>query len=167
MIVAIRQIHPVFVGEVEGVDLRRCLTPDEAAAIEAGMDRYAVLVFHDQAISDEQQLAFSRNFGELERVTGGHIMKDSERRLSLDMADISNLDQDSKLLARDDRPRMFNLGNQLRHSDSSYRPIPAHFPLLSAPAIPSTGRNTEVADKRAAYVSLDEMTKREIEHLVT
>jgi alpha-ketoglutarate-dependent 2,4-dichlorophenoxyacetate dioxygenase len=167
MRVAIRQIYPVFVGEVSGVDLRERLTPEEAAAIEAGMDRYAVLVFHDQQITDEQQLAFSRNFGEIERAVGGHIMKDNERRLSFDMADISNLDKDNKLLARDDRRRMFNLGNELWHSDSSYRAIPAKFSLLSARAIPSTGGNTEFADMRAAYDALDERTKGEIEDLVT
>ena len=167
MSITIRQIHPVFVGEVDGVDLRKPLTAEEAATIEAAMDRYAVLVFHDQAISDEQQLAFSRNFGEIERVTGGHIMKDSERRLSFDMADISNLDKDNKLLAREDRRRMFNLGNELWHSDSSYRAIPAKFSLLSARAIPSTGGNTEFADMRAAYDALDERTKGEIEDLVT
>ncbi len=167
MSITIRQIHPVFVGEVDGVDLRKPLTAEEAATIEAAMDRYAVLVFHDQAISDEQQLAFSRNFGEIERAVGGHIMKDNERRLSFDMADISNLDKDNKLLARDDRRRMFNLGNELWHSDSSYRAIPAKFSLLSARAIPSTGGNTEFADMRAAYDALDERTKGEIEDLVT
>jgi alpha-ketoglutarate-dependent 2,4-dichlorophenoxyacetate dioxygenase len=66
MAVCIRQTHPVFVGEVSGVDLRQPLSRDEVAAIEAGMDRYAVLVFHDQNITDEQQIAFTRNFGELE-----------------------------------------------------------------------------------------------------
>src|SRR5258707_9443450 len=167
MSITIRQIHPVFVGEVAGVDLRKPLTAEEAATIEAAMDRYAVLVFHDQAISDEQQLAFSRNFGEIERVTGGHIMKDSERRLSFDIADISNLDKDNQVMARDDRRRMFNLGNELWHSDSSYRVIPAKFSLLSARAIPSAGGNTEFADMRAAYDALDERTKGEIEDLVT
>jgi alpha-ketoglutarate-dependent 2,4-dichlorophenoxyacetate dioxygenase len=166
MSVTIRQIHPVFVGEVAGVDLCKPLTAEEAATIEAGMDRYAVLVFHDQNITDQQQLAFSRNFGEIERAVGGHIMKDNERRLSFDMADISNLDKDNKVLARDDRRRMFNLGNELWHSDSSYRAIPAKFSLLSARAIPSTGGNTEFADMRAAYDALDERTKGEIEDLI-
>jgi alpha-ketoglutarate-dependent 2,4-dichlorophenoxyacetate dioxygenase len=167
MSVTIRQIHPVFVGEVSGVDLRKELTAEEAATIEAGMDRYAVLVFHDQNITDEQQLAFSRNFGGIERAVGGHIMKDNERRLSFDMADISNLDKDNKVLARDDRRRMFNLGNELWHSDSSYRVIPAKFSLLSARAVPSTGGNTEFADMRAAYDALDERTKEEAEDLIT
>ena len=166
MSVTIRQIHPIFVGEVDGVDLRKPLTPDEAASIEAGMDRYAVLVFHDQSITDEQQIAFSRNFGEIERSIGSNVIKDHERRLSFDMADVSNLGKDNELLARDDRRRMFNLGNELWHSDSSFRAIPSKFSLLSARAIPSSGGNTEFADMRAAYDALDERTKAEIEDLI-
>ena len=167
MSITIRQIHPVFVGGVSGVDLRQLLTAEEAAAIEAGMDRYAVLVFHDQDITDEQQLAFSRNFGAIERAVGGNVTRDEDRRLSFDMADISNLDKDNKVMARDDRRRMFNLGNELWHSDSSYRVIPAKFSLLSARAIPDAGGNTELADMRAAYDALDDGTKAEIEDLVT
>jgi len=166
MSITIRQIHPVFVGDVAGVDLRRPLTADEAAAIEAGMDRHAVLVFHDQNLTDEQQIAFSRNFGTIERAVGGNVTKDHERRLSFDMADISNLDKENKVMARDDRRRMFNLGNELWHSDSSYRAIPAKFSLLSARAIPSAGGNTEFADMRAAYDALDDKTRGEIEDLV-
>jgi alpha-ketoglutarate-dependent 2,4-dichlorophenoxyacetate dioxygenase len=166
MSITIRQIHPVFVGEVAGVDLRQPLTSDEAAAIEAGMDRYAVLVFHDQKVTDEQQIAFSRNFGTIERAVGGNVTKDQDRRLSFDMADISNLDKENNVMARDDRRRMFNLGNELWHSDSSYRAIPAKFSLLSARAIPSAGGNTEFADMRAAYDALDDKTRGEIEDLV-
>ena len=66
MTVTIRQIGPCFAGEVEGIDMRRPLTADEVAAIHAGMDKYAVLVFHDQDLDDEQQLAFTRSFGEIE-----------------------------------------------------------------------------------------------------
>src|SRR6266851_7926491 len=167
MSITIRQIHPVFAGEVSGVDLRNPLTTEEAAAIEAGMNRHAVLVFHDQDITDEQQLAFSRNFGAIERAVGGNVTRDEDRRLSFDMADISNLDKDNKVMARDDRRRMFNLGNELWHSDSSYRVIPAKFSLLSARAIPDAGGNTELADMRAAYDALDDGTKAEIEDLVT
>jgi alpha-ketoglutarate-dependent 2,4-dichlorophenoxyacetate dioxygenase len=167
MTIAIRQIHPVFVGEVDGVDLRDPLTADEAATIEAAMDRHAVLVFHDQQLTDEEQVAFSRNFGEIERAVGGNVTKDHERRLSYDLADISNLDKDNRVMARDDRRRMFNLGNELWHSDSSYRVIPAKFSLLSARAIPSAGGNTEFADMRAAYDALDDSTRGEIADLVT
>ena len=167
MTVTIRQLHPVFFGEVDGVDLRKPLTPDEVSAIEAGMDRYAVLVFHDQDITDAQQAAFSRNFGELERPGAqSNITKEKDRRLGLDMADISNLDRDNRLLGRETRQRLFNLGNQLWHSDSSYRAVPAKYSLLSARAIPSRGGETQFADMRAAYDALDDETKAEIEDLV-
>jgi alpha-ketoglutarate-dependent 2,4-dichlorophenoxyacetate dioxygenase len=167
MTVKIRQIHPDFAGEVEGVDLRHPLSAEEVAAIEAGMDKYAVLVFHGQDITDEQQVAFSTNFGVLE-LPGKHsnITKDDQRRLRPDLADISNLDQNNKLFARDDRRRMFNLGNLLWHSDSSFRAVPAKYSLLSARRIPAEGGNTEFADMRAAYDALDDKTKTEIEDLI-
>ena len=79
MSLSIRQIHPVFVGEVSGIDLAEPLSREETAAIEAGMDRYAVLVFHDQRIADEQQMAFSRNFGRLEDSRGGNITRPGRR----------------------------------------------------------------------------------------
>src|SRR5437660_628296 len=94
MTISICQIHPVFVGEVSGVDLARPLAPDEVAAIEAGMDRYAVLVFHDQKITDEQQMAFSRRFGALEDARGGTITKPEDKRLQTGMNDVSNLGRD-------------------------------------------------------------------------
>jgi alpha-ketoglutarate-dependent 2,4-dichlorophenoxyacetate dioxygenase len=125
-----------------------------------------VLVFHGQNISDEQQLAFSRNFGAIELATGGHIMEDHERRLAVEFADVSNLDRNSRVLERNDRHRLFNLANRLWHSDSSFRVIPAKYSLLSGRAVPSQGGNTEFADMRAAYDALDESTQAEIEHLI-
>src|SRR5262244_2860880 len=83
MTLAIRQIHPVFVGEVSGIDIAAPLSRDEVAAIEAGMDRYAVCVFRDQKITDEQQMAFSLNFGALENARGGNITKPEDRRLAV------------------------------------------------------------------------------------
>jgi alpha-ketoglutarate-dependent 2,4-dichlorophenoxyacetate dioxygenase len=166
MAIAIRQIHPVFIGEVSGVDLRQPLTPDEVAAIEAGMDRYAVLVFHDQRITDEQQIAFSRNFGEIENSAGGTVTKADEKRLDPLMNDVSNLGMDHKPLGRDDRTRLFNLGNQLLHSDGSFRAIPAKYSILSGRIVVDKGGNTEFADMRAAYDALDGATKALCEGLV-
>lgn len=166
MTISIRQLHPVFVGEVSGADLTRPLSREEVAAIEAGMDKYAVLVFHDQKLTDDQQMAFTRNFGEIENATGNNITKPQERRLPVGMNDVSNLDQDNKPLARDDRRRMFNLGNQLWHSDSSFRAIPAKYSLLSARTVATRGGNTEFADMCAAYDALDDHTKAEIADLV-
>jgi len=165
MTLSVRQIHPVFVGEVSGVDLRQPLTPDEITAIDEGMDRYAVLVFHDQNITDEQQLAFTRNFGEIENSYGGTIAQPNKRLNPL-MNDVSNLDPDHKPLARDDRRRLFNLGNQLWHSDSSFRAIPAKYSILSGRIVVEKGGNTEFADMRAAYDALDDETKELCENLV-
>jgi len=166
MSIAIRQIHPVFVGEVSGVDLTLPLSRDEVAAIEAGMDRHAVLVFHDQKLTDEQQMAFSQNFGTLEDARGGNITKPEDKRLQVGMNDVSNLGKDGRPLSRDSRERAFNLGNMLWHSDSSFRPIPAKYSLLSARIVNPVGGNTEFADMRAAYDTLDAATKAEIEDLV-
>jgi alpha-ketoglutarate-dependent 2,4-dichlorophenoxyacetate dioxygenase len=166
MAVSIRPLHPVFVGEVSGVDLRRKLTREEAAAIGAGMDRFAVLVFHGQEISDEQQIAFSRNFGEIENSYGGNVTKAGQKRLNPLMNDVSNLGEDNRPLARDDRRRLFNLGNQLWHSDSSFRAVPAKYSLLSGRMVVDKGGNTEFADMRAAYDALDAETKALVEGLV-
>jgi len=166
MTIAIRQIHPVFVGDVSGVDLTRPLAPDEVSAIEAGMDRYAVLVFHDQKITDAQQMAFSENFGRLEDARGGTIARAEDKRLATGMNDVSNLGRDGQPLPRESRVRLFNLGNMLWHSDSSFRPIPAKYSLLSARVVNPTGGNTEFADMRAAYDTLDAPTRALIEGLI-
>jgi alpha-ketoglutarate-dependent 2,4-dichlorophenoxyacetate dioxygenase len=166
MSLSIHQLTSVFAGEVSGIDITRPLGKDEVAAIEAGMDRCAVLVFHDQHLTDAQQQAFSRNFGDLEHTAGGNITKAQDRRLDPYMADVSNLDKDHKPLARDDRKRMFNLGNRLWHSDSSYRAVPAKYSLLSGRVVVDKGGHTEFADMRAAYDALDDATKAEIEDLV-
>ena len=166
MSISICQIHPVFVGEVSGIDITRPLSREEVAAVEAGMDRYAVLVFRDQKITDEQQIVFSRNFGALEDARGGNITKPEDKRLQVGMNDVSNLGRDGRPLDRDSRVRLFNLGNMLWHSDSSFRAIPAKYSLLSARMVNPTGGNTEFADMRAAYDALDAITKAQIEDLV-
>ena len=170
MSLSIRPIDPVsrpfFAGEVSGIDITRPLSPQEAAAIDRGMDQYGVLVFHDQHFTDETQLAFSRNFGTLELATGDLNYGKERRRLAAEVNDISNLDVDNNVLAREDRKRLFNLGNRLWHSDSSFKEVPAKFSLLSARVIPSVGGNTEFADMRAAYDALDDETKAECEELV-
>lgn len=166
MAIAIRQLHPHFVGEVTGLDLRKPLTRQEAIEVEAAMDKYAVLVFHDQDITDEQQLGFALNFGERENARGGTVTRKEDYRLSSGLNDVSNLGKDGKPLPKDHRTHLFNLGNCLWHSDSSFRPIPAKFSLLSARVVNPTGGNTEFADMRAAYDALDEETKAEIGDLI-
>src|SRR5207237_2147557 len=160
MAIAIRRIHPVVVGEVSGIDLRAPLSRDEVRAIEAGMDRCAVLVFHDQNITDDQQIAFTRNFGKIENSAGGNVTKPEEHRLDSLMNDVSNLGRDHKPLPRDDRRRLFNLGNQLWHSDSSFRAIQAKYSILSGRTVAKKGGNTEFADMRARPMTGSTRTPR-------
>lgn len=166
MSIQITDLTPGFVGEVSGVDITQPLNAEQVAALEAGMDRYAVLVYHDQPLTDDQQKAFSINFGPLEHTAGGNVTKAVDRRLDAYMADVSNLDVNQKPFAHDDRRRLFNLGNQLWHSDSSFRAVPAKYSLLSGRIVVDVGGNTEFADMRAAYDALDAKTKAEIEDLV-
>jgi alpha-ketoglutarate-dependent 2,4-dichlorophenoxyacetate dioxygenase len=165
MNIQVRQIHECFVGEVGGVDLRNPLDADTVVAIESAINRHAVLVFHDQAITDEQQMAFSRNFGELETTVRAY-RADFVPRLDLHIADISNLDHHNQVVGKDDRRRLNALGNRLWHSDSSFKRIPARFSLLSARAIPDEGGETEFADMRAAWDALPEKMKRQLEGLI-
>jgi alpha-ketoglutarate-dependent 2,4-dichlorophenoxyacetate dioxygenase len=169
MSLSIRPIDPVarafFAGDVSGVDTSQDLSREDVAAISARMDQYGVLVFHDQHLDDARQLAFSRNFGALEQATGD-IAQGAERRLSMEVNDISNLDKDNNVLARDDRRRLFGLGNRLWHSDSSFKAVPAKYSLLSARVIPGAGGNTEFADMRAAYDTLDDETRAMCDGLV-
>ena len=167
MAVSTRPLHSVFAGEVAGVDCRKPLTAEVVAAIEAGMDQYAVLVFRDQKITDDEQISFTRHFGELENYnTPGHVRKREDHRLGPGIADFSNLDKHGNIMSAEDRIWFFKLGDRLWHSDSSFRPIPAKYSLLSGRVLPSWGANTEFADMRAAYDALDEGTKAEIEDLV-
>src|SRR5579872_2541170 len=167
MSISIASLHPHFVGAVTGVDICRPLSRAEVAAIEAGMDRYAVLVFPDQPLTDEQQCEFSANFGELEVTLAGQMAKPEDRRLGdrLELGDISNLNARNELRARDDRSRMYALANRLWHSDASFRAVGAGYTLLHGRVVPGKGANTEFADMRAAYDALDDATKAEIEDL--
>jgi alpha-ketoglutarate-dependent 2,4-dichlorophenoxyacetate dioxygenase len=166
---SIRPIDPVsrpfFGGVGSGIDITQPLSREQAAEIEKGMDEFGVMVFHDQRFTDETQMAFSRNFGELE-LASHNLRETKEQRLGAHINDISNLDANNNVLARDSRRRLFSLGTRLWHSDSSFKVVPAKYSLLSARVIPSTGGNTEFADMRAAYDALDNETKAECEGLV-
>jgi alpha-ketoglutarate-dependent 2,4-dichlorophenoxyacetate dioxygenase len=162
----VRPLHPLFVGEVAGIDTTQDLSGGDVRAIQAAADRYAVLVFRDQRLTDEQQLRFSRHFGELEETRGTGISKPGEQRLHPAFADVSNLDKDNRLLARDNRRRLYSLANMLWHSDSSFKSVPAKYSLLSGRVVAMRGGDTEFADMRSAYDALDEASKAECEGLI-
>lgn len=166
MPISIRQVGPCFAGEVDGIDMTQPLSADDAAAIHAGMDEYAVLTIREQPMTPEQQMAFTLSLGPIEPPSKASLRAADDYRLPSTFADVSNLDKHDKPMARDDRRRLFAIGNRLWHSDSSFKKIPAKYSLLHAVSIPSKGGNTEFADMRAAYDALDDETREEVEGLV-
>lgn len=165
MAIQIKPLHHVFSAEFTGIDLRQTLTPEQIEQIDRAMDQYAVLVFPEQALSDAQQLAFAKSLGPLEN-TPAVVDAGLKRLKHSEMVDISNLDVDGSILAADDRRRMFNLGNQLWHSDSSFKATPAQYSMLHARVIPPEGGETEFADMRSAWDRLPDAMKSRIEPLV-
>jgi alpha-ketoglutarate-dependent 2,4-dichlorophenoxyacetate dioxygenase len=166
--IEIRQLHPLFVGEISGMELSPLEEADVQALWEA-TDRYAVLVFHDQRLSDEQLREFAGKFGKLE--IGRSAAEGGKRRLALpEIGDISNLDEEGRLRARTDRRRLDSLGNRIWHTDASYMPVPVVLGMLHAVAVPPAnalgGGETEFADMRAAYDALPEAMKEAIDGLV-
>ena len=152
-------------GRITDIDARQPLSPAEVARIEASMDAHAVTLLPRQEIDDAQQLAFTRNFGPLEEGANSGA-RNSELRLPVVFADVSNLDKDGGISAREAKKRLAALGNRLWHTDASFRVVPARYSILSARILPAEGPDTEFADMRAAYDALDARTKAEIEDLV-
>src|SRR5829696_3959968 len=165
MAITVQPTTPTFAAEVGDVDLSKPLAADDLAAIRAAFTEYAVLVFPDQHFEDDSQLDFARNFGPLE-TTVFKARKNQKLRLHENMADVSNLDAENRILTTNDRLRLYNLGNRLWHTDSSFKRLPAYCSMLHARSIPPLGGQTEFADLRAAYDSLPEATKRKLDGLV-
>jgi alpha-ketoglutarate-dependent 2,4-dichlorophenoxyacetate dioxygenase len=164
----VRQLHPMFAAEIAGIDIGRPLDPETVQALWRAIDAYAVLVFPGQELDDERQMAFARQFGDLELPRSG--VADVNRRLRPEIADISNLDAQNRLRDRDDPRRFDQLGNRLWHTDGSFRRVPAALSMLYAHQVPGPSPlgngETEFADLRAAYDALPPATKEQIEGLV-
>jgi alpha-ketoglutarate-dependent 2,4-dichlorophenoxyacetate dioxygenase len=158
--------NPAFAGEVAGVDLTRPISAAEVQAIEGGMDRYGVLVFRGQTLNDAQHLAFSQCFGGLEPLFDVPGQASQKERLAASFNDISNLDNNNKVMARDDRRRLYQLGNMLWHSDSSYKSTPAKYSLLYAKVVPDRGGDTQFADMRGAWDALDAETQELVRPMI-
>jgi alpha-ketoglutarate-dependent 2,4-dichlorophenoxyacetate dioxygenase len=158
-------LHPLFAAEAGGVDCARPLEPAQRRAIVAAMDRYAVLVFRGQQLGEDEQIAFARQFGPLD-VGFRRIRRGQPHRFGHDeLADISNVQPDGGLAARDAAKIVSNIANQLWHSDSSFQKPAARYSMLHAVVVPSKGGETEYADLRAAYDALPADLKAQIAHL--
>jgi alpha-ketoglutarate-dependent 2,4-dichlorophenoxyacetate dioxygenase len=165
MAAAIYPVTPSFAAEIGDVDLSAPIEPADLAAIKKAFTKYAVLVFPDQQLSQDQHLDFARHFGPLE-TTIGVYRRDAPLRVRKEFADVSNLNHKDEVWGQDSRLRLFQLGNRLWHTDSSFKRRPALASLLYAGSIPPVGGHTEFADERAAYDALPEAMRRRLNSLV-
>jgi len=165
MAITVCPVTPSFAAEIGDVDLSKPLDAADHAAVEEAFAKYAVLIFPDQHLSQDQHLDFAKYFGPLE-TTIALYRKDRPLRVRQEFADVSNLDADNKVWGKDSRHRMFQMGNRIWHTDSSFKRLPARASLLYARSIPIIGGHTEFADERAAYDALPEAKKRQLACLV-
>ena len=167
MSITVKPVTPDFVAEISGLDLAQPLKPADRDAIEAAINRYAIVVFHDQKLSDDQQIDFARHFGPIHSSAQRARHTSIKHRLpSTEIADISNLDGDCNVLAPDSKRRLDWLANRLWHTDASFRAVPGALSMLYAHVVPDEGGDTEFADLRAAYDALPQKTKDQIEPLI-
>jgi alpha-ketoglutarate-dependent 2,4-dichlorophenoxyacetate dioxygenase len=163
MSIHVRQLHPLFVGEVNGVDVSQPLSSATVDALVDAINRYAVLIFHDQTLDDQTQIAFAAHFGEIAMPRYNYGTK---QRIDARLADISNLDADGNLRGKTHHRRLDAFGNMLWHTDASFRRIPGALSMLYAHKVPAEGGETEFADLRAAWDTLPARRQAEIEPLV-
>ena len=164
MSITVTPSRPDFMAEISGIDLARPLGPADRDAIKAAINRYAVVAFHGQKLSDDQQIEFAGHFGPIHSSAQRARHRSIRHRLDRDeIADISNLDGDGKVLEVNARRRLDWLANRLWHTDASFRAVPGALSMLYAHVIPDEGGDTEFADLRAAYDSLPTQTKAQLE----
>jgi alpha-ketoglutarate-dependent 2,4-dichlorophenoxyacetate dioxygenase len=165
MNLSFRQLHPKFAAEVSEIDLKEARDQSVLDEIRAGMDKYAILVFRNQQLTNEEQLEFSQRFdGKLHTQTSLSVLT-KNRHGNEALSDIANVNEKGELMAKDDRRRMNNLGNRLWHTDASFVDPAGRYSLLLGKVIPPVRADTEFADMRAAYDALDDELKTTIEDL--
>jgi alpha-ketoglutarate-dependent 2,4-dichlorophenoxyacetate dioxygenase len=143
----INPLHPLFGGEVRGVDLSKPPASERVVSIRAMMDELAVLVFRDQRLDDAQHIALSRAFGPLELPPD--YRSGVVRRLRRELYDASNLDVEGKILPAESPRREYNKANLSFHADSTFNDLPTTWSLLRAHTVPAEGCNTELIDVSA------------------
>jgi alpha-ketoglutarate-dependent 2,4-dichlorophenoxyacetate dioxygenase len=158
----ITPIHRHLGARVDGVQVSAPLDEPTFRRIAHAFEEHSVLVFPDQHLTDEQQMAFSRRFGPLEttlKATG------REDRLHPNLVDLSNIDPDRNgtLMDWSDRRMLYQSGNQLWHTDSSFKPVPAMASLLSGREVPPEGGETEFVSMRHAYATLPEAVRQRLD----
>jgi alpha-ketoglutarate-dependent 2,4-dichlorophenoxyacetate dioxygenase len=156
----IKQLHPLFFGEITGLDTSAPVTPETVQAVEDAMAKYGVCVIRDASLSDEDHLRFARAFGPLELAPPGG------KRISEGLYDIGNLDANGEIVPEDPNAKAKPTDFELFHTDSPFNSLPTKWSLLLCYVTPPEGANTEYVDTRAVYDDLSQEMKDRIENLV-
>ena len=162
MTILVNRLTDNFAAEIRGVDLSQKIPSGDFADIKTAFEQHSILVFPDQPLTDQQQIIFSERFGELEKTINSKKQSGAGKPVTV----LTNVGKDGEVIAPEDRRMVFNTGNQMWHTDSSFKPVPAMMSLLSGREVPSEGGETEFASMRAAYDGLDDKQKHELEHLI-
>ena len=157
----IRKLEEHIGAEVEGVDITSPIDTETFEQLRGALCEHAVLVFHNQDITDEQHVAFSEGFGPLEMTMPNDPIGDGGP-----VGVISNLDENGDIIPPEDPRTLYTVANTLWHSDGSFKRVPLRGSLLSAKIIPPEGGETEFASLTAAYEALSDQKKADIEELI-
>jgi len=164
---SITEVKEGFVARVDGIQIFNDIDPGDFATLRKAFEQYTVLIFHNQPLTQEQQLAFAEKWGVLEPPVSPYILvPDEERRLRHELADISNIDEKGSLISHSDNRKLVNKANQIWHTDSSFKRIPAKISILSAQSVVDVGGETEYADMRSAWDHLPKNIQEQIKPLV-
>ena len=142
-----------FAAEVGDLDLAAPLTEALLTEIREAFVRYAVLIFPGQILTVQQHLDFARTFGPLERSVAT-LMPGQKLRVREEIADVGNLTPEGKVWEKDYKHRLFQLGNRLWHTDSSFKTPTGYTSMLYCRSVAPIGGHTEFADLRAAWDGL-------------
>jgi alpha-ketoglutarate-dependent 2,4-dichlorophenoxyacetate dioxygenase len=162
MALDLRHLHPDFGVEIRCVDLSKPLDEGQFAEVASAVERYSVVLFRDQTLDDDSQLAFSRRFGELEY---GHLAYGRDRSIEY-IGRIGNIDKDGAQLPARHRKVLFSTGNEMWHTDSSFRKVPARLSISYAYEVTPDGGELEFVSTRPAYARLPLDLKEKIASLV-
>jgi alpha-ketoglutarate-dependent 2,4-dichlorophenoxyacetate dioxygenase len=157
----IDSIHPDFGARVTGVDLHAPLTDDLVEEIRAAIDKHSFVYFPEQTFDDDSQLALTRALGEPEP---NHVKFGQEGIIEF-FGTIGNVQPDGSKLGNDHKKTKFQTGNNLWHSDSSFRKIPSFVSIMCAYEVPDEGGETEFVSGRAAYNRLSKEEQNKIDPL--
>jgi alpha-ketoglutarate-dependent 2,4-dichlorophenoxyacetate dioxygenase len=163
--ISVFPVTPRFAAEVGDIDLSKPLDADTLQSVREAFATYAVLAFPAQNLTTDQHLAFAENFGPLER-TVQKALRGEKLRVREEIADIANMDAEGRLWKEDARIRLFQMGNRLWHTDSSFKAPSGYASLLYARSVAPIGGHTEYADMRAACDALPEAMKSRLQGLI-